>query len=714
MAKIKYTRVDLPINLPTGSPNDGDIYFVRQDRSLHIWDALNTVMVAVGGGGAVTSVSGRTGAVTLSESDIASLVSDLATINAAITAESVARASAVTAEASARTTADGTVLAMAEAYTDGETTRAEAAESTLTSAVAGKQASLGFTPENVANKDTDTTLSANSDTKYASQKAAKAYTDAEKTRAQAAEATLTSAVSTETTRATTAEGTLTTAVSTEASARATADALLVPKTTTVNGHALSGNVTVSASELTTGTLPHAQLPTIAEADVTNLTTDLAAKAPGARLISTTAPVTGGGDLTADRTIAVSDFTGDAGSGGTRGTVPAPAAGDAAAKKYLKAGGSWTQPQFSDLSDEVAATATVALSELDVITLKINAANKDIILSRSAAASLAVTGSPNFTGSIQTTALANVAACTVSTTGGGAGGQWFYTVVARDAVGGSTVAAAPTTTINNGPQTLDGSHFNTIAWGAVAGAVVYDVYRTKAGGTSPTTVGVIGTVAADAALTFNDTGQVGDGAQYPAQNTTGNNSEPGITNQVGLAYFWGGYGPVMPIVVGANAALGNANKVQLALFYLPFAMLLNKLTVFVNAVSASANQFADFGIADINSNLLAHGQVNVSTGNTTGAKQAAISGSVTLQPGFYWFVWTTNSTDATFAVTVAVANANTIMNKSNGPFPRNGTGATTASGALPTKASATGLGIGGGYPNRAITAASLTLPYCLFE
>lgn len=40
-----------------------------------------------------------------------------------------------------------------------------------------KQTALGFTPENVANKDTDGTLAANSDTKYASQKATKTYAD---------------------------------------------------------------------------------------------------------------------------------------------------------------------------------------------------------------------------------------------------------------------------------------------------------------------------------------------------------------------------------------------------------------------------------------------------------------------------------------------------------------------------------------------------------
>jgi len=41
----------------------------------------------------------------------------------------------------------------------------------------GKQDALGYTPENVANKDTDGTLAANSDTKYPSQKAVKTAVD---------------------------------------------------------------------------------------------------------------------------------------------------------------------------------------------------------------------------------------------------------------------------------------------------------------------------------------------------------------------------------------------------------------------------------------------------------------------------------------------------------------------------------------------------------
>jgi hypothetical protein len=82
---------------------------------------------------------------------------------------------------------------------------------------------------------------------------------------------------------------------------------------------------------------------IAESDVTGLTSDLAAKTPASRNINTTAPLTGGGDLSADRTLAIDAFTGDSGSGGAKGAVPAPTAGDAAAGKFIKADGTWAVP-----------------------------------------------------------------------------------------------------------------------------------------------------------------------------------------------------------------------------------------------------------------------------------------------------------------------------------------------------------------------------------
>lgn len=51
-----------------------------------------------------------------------------------------------------------------------------------------------------------------------------------------------------------------------------------------------------------------------------------------------------------------NFVGDSGAGGTKGLVPAPATGDAAANKYLKANGSWAT---------VTATATAAGSDTQV-------------------------------------------------------------------------------------------------------------------------------------------------------------------------------------------------------------------------------------------------------------------------------------------------------------------------------------------------------------
>jgi hypothetical protein len=53
----------------------------------------------------------------------------------------------------------------------------DGAASAIQPQIDGKQASLGFTPENVANKSIDGTLASNSDTLYASQKATKTYAD---------------------------------------------------------------------------------------------------------------------------------------------------------------------------------------------------------------------------------------------------------------------------------------------------------------------------------------------------------------------------------------------------------------------------------------------------------------------------------------------------------------------------------------------------------
>jgi hypothetical protein len=60
------------------------------------------------------------------------------------------------------------------------------------------------------------------------------------------------------------------------------------------------------------------------------------------------------------TAALDAFTGDSGAGGVKGLVPAPAAGDAAANKFLKADGTWTAssaPSAATQAEQETGTST---------------------------------------------------------------------------------------------------------------------------------------------------------------------------------------------------------------------------------------------------------------------------------------------------------------------------------------------------------------------
>jgi hypothetical protein len=240
-----------------------------------------------------TSYTASTGLFTQSAlviGDIPSLSSLYDASGAATTALSTAEAfttSAIITEVSARNTAITSAVAT-------ETTRAEAAEALLASTISvvtdvTVETSRAEAAETVLQTNITSEASARASAITAEASARNTAIGVETTRAEAAEALLASSSS------------VTTAIGVETTRAEAAEALLVPKTTTVNGHALSSNVTVSASDITTGTLPHAQLPTlvsgdipnnaanttgtagglsanIAESQVTNLTTDLAARA----------------------------------------------------------------------------------------------------------------------------------------------------------------------------------------------------------------------------------------------------------------------------------------------------------------------------------------------------------------------------------------------------------------------------------------------------
>lgn len=99
--------------------------------------------------------------------------------------------------------------------------------------------------------------------------------------------------------------------------------------------ALSGDATITAA----GVL------TISSSAITNA--KLANMVNGTIKGRTTAGTGAPEDLTGTQATALlTNFVGDSGSGGTKGLVPAPAAGDAAAGKFLKADGSWAAPTAS--------------------------------------------------------------------------------------------------------------------------------------------------------------------------------------------------------------------------------------------------------------------------------------------------------------------------------------------------------------------------------
>jgi len=91
------------------------------------------------------------------------------------------------------------------------------------------------------------------------------------------------------------------------------------------------------------------------ADVTDSTNVVAALTAG-----TNVTISAGGTIAStDTNTTYSDFTGDSGSGGAAGLVPAPSSGDAAAGKYLDSSGSFTVPPDTDTNTNQLTTFTVS-------------------------------------------------------------------------------------------------------------------------------------------------------------------------------------------------------------------------------------------------------------------------------------------------------------------------------------------------------------------
>lgn len=130
---------------------------------------------------------------------------------------------------------------------------------------------------------------------------------------------------------------------------------------------------------------------------------------------------------------------------------------------------------------------------------------------------------------------------------------------------------------------------------------------------------------------------------------------------------------------SSAAMGSANQVRVALFYLDRKITINSVHFEVATASASTN--GSMGIYSSDGNTL-HVTTGAVATTSTGLKNTTLGSTVTLDPGFYYFAWTNSSTTPAFGVGLIDANAYNIPNA--GSMKLLGTAANASSGgALPS-------------------------------
>lgn len=115
------------------------------------------------------------------------------------------------------------------------------------------------------------------------------------------------------------------------------------------------------------------------------------------------------DLTATQATAILDaMVGDSGSGGTKGLVPAPASGDAAAGKYLKADGTWDAPSGSGASSSAeyvvlslngGLSAERVLTAGSGVTITDGGANGNVTIATTGVMTCFASASPSGTGTV---------------------------------------------------------------------------------------------------------------------------------------------------------------------------------------------------------------------------------------------------------------------------------------------------------------------------
>lgn len=151
----------------------------------------------------------------------------------------------------------------------------------------------------------------------------------------------------------------------------------------------------------------------------------------------------------------------------------------------------------------------------------------------------------------TTFVPTPAGPTVTPQGAGGAATWGYKIVGVDAAGNTTAAGVEGTTAG-GNANLTGANFNRITWADPANVTSVRIYRTTVG-TSPVTLGLIGTVAAGV-QTFDDTGLAGGGTAAPTASTAGEGVETNVSQYLSK---WVSIDGTFVATLQVQARIGNS-------------------------------------------------------------------------------------------------------------------------------------------------------------